>query len=364
MAERVGRVVGGQLVVVQAVRAAPAGHDAAAGLEVQAHLAGDELLARLDERVERLLERREPQAVVDELRVAGLDARLLPLEVALEADRLEVLVGEDEGEAGRALVGLAALDADPTVLDHVDATPAVGADDVVERIDHLEHAEPAAVDLDRTALLEADDDVARLGGRLLRQRPHATRRHRPRVLHLAALDGTAPEVVVDGVHLLLRRLDRDVVAVGVEDRLLAGHPPAPHRGDHLEVGRERTGRHLEAHLVVALARAAVGDGVGALGSRGGDEVLDDDRSRQRGHQRVAALVERVRGERRRDVLLGELLAGVDDHRVARAPAASARSWTTSQSSDACPTSTASAMTSTPSSSIIQRTATEVSRPPL
>jgi hypothetical protein len=47
-----------------------------------------------------------------------------------------------------------------------------------------------------------------------------------------------------------------------------------------------------------------------------------------------------------------------------APAAVARFRTTSQSSDDWPTSTARAITSTPRLSIIQRTATEVSRPPL
>ena len=55
MAEAVGGVVGGEAVVVEAVRAAPAGDVARAGLEAQAHLAGDVALARVDEGVERLL---------------------------------------------------------------------------------------------------------------------------------------------------------------------------------------------------------------------------------------------------------------------------------------------------------------------
>ena len=55
----------------------------------------------VDERVEGLLQRAEPQAVVDELGVAGLEPGLLALQVALEADALEVLVGQDEGQAGR-----------------------------------------------------------------------------------------------------------------------------------------------------------------------------------------------------------------------------------------------------------------------
>jgi hypothetical protein len=55
--ERVGGVVGGEAVVVQRVRAAPADDVAAARLEAQAHLAGDVALGGLDERVEGLLER-------------------------------------------------------------------------------------------------------------------------------------------------------------------------------------------------------------------------------------------------------------------------------------------------------------------
>jgi hypothetical protein len=56
----------------------------------------------------------------------------------------------------------------------------------------------------------------------------------------------------------------------------------------------------------------VGDGAGAVLLRGGDQVLDDDRPRERGDQRVLALVERVGLERREAVLVGELLPGIGD----------------------------------------------------
>ena len=365
VAEAVARVVGGELVVVEAVRAAATGHDAAAGLEVQAHLTGDELLARVDERVEGLLQRREPEAVVDELRVARLDPGLLPVEVALEADRLEILVGEDQRQARRALVGLPALDADPAVLDHVDAPPPVGTDDVVQGIDDLQHAEPlrrrsrparpARSRSPRRAARwpAASSSTTRPGGGTAHGSsisPHSMARPQ----RLSSIEYTFSFVAEIGMS----------VAVGVEDRLLAGHAPAPHGRDHLEVGGEGPGRHLEAHLVVALAGAAVGDRVGAVGPRRGHEVLHDHRPRQRRHQRVAALVERVRLRARERRTPRRTRRGRRRRPRRRAPAASARSRSTSQSSDACPTSTASAMTSTPISSIIQRTATLVSRPPL
>ena len=100
------------------------------GLAAQPHLAGHEPLALVDEGVERLLQGREPQPVVDQLGVAGLEPGLLVGQVALEGQILEVGVGHDQRQGAGALVDLAALDADPAVLDHVDAAPAVGADDL------------------------------------------------------------------------------------------------------------------------------------------------------------------------------------------------------------------------------------------
>ena len=134
--------------------------------------------------------------------------------------------------------------------------------------------------------------------------------------------------------------------------------------DHLEVGGERARRHLEAHLVVALAGAAVGDGVGAVLAGRRDEVLHDDRPRQRRHQRVAALVQRVGLQRGGEEVVGELLAGVDDDRLDRAGGERPLAHGVPVARPSWPTSTRQAITSTPSSSIIQRTATEVSRPPL
>src|SRR4029079_5355474 len=100
-----------------------------------------------------------------------------------------------------------------------------------------------------------------------------------------------PHVLVDRVELFLRRLDRDVPLERELDAVGTGQAPVPHRREYLEVGREHARRHLEAHLVVALAGAAMADRVGAVPTSGGNEVLDDDRARQRGDEWVLALVE-------------------------------------------------------------------------
>ena len=133
---------------------------------------------------------------------------------------------------------------------------------------------------------------------------------------------------------------------------------------HVEVGREDARRHLEAHLVVALAGAAVPDRVGAVPAGRRDEVLDDHRPRERRDQRVLALVQRVGPQRGHEEVARELLARVDDldldragrrgaladHRPLR-PARAGRRRPRTRS------------TSTPHSSRIHRTAIEVSSPP-
>ena len=102
LVEGVAGVVGGHAEVVQAGLGAPAGDDGPAAVQGEPHLAGDVPLGVVDERVERVLERREPQAVVDQLAPALVDAALEPGQVPLDGDRLQLLVGGDQRDRARA----------------------------------------------------------------------------------------------------------------------------------------------------------------------------------------------------------------------------------------------------------------------
>ena len=189
----------------------------------------------------------------------------------------------------------------------------------------LDRTEGLSVDRDRHAALEADADVLGLVGRLLGPRHEledVVGWRLGEVLDRAPLRGAAPDVVVDRVRRGLGpALDGDPVLAGVGDLLLAAHPPLAHRSDHLELGVERRDRRLDADLVVALARAAVGDRVAARGAGVLDGELRDQRATERGEERVAAAVEGVGLDRRVHVLAHELLAGVDQDRVAGAEVA-------------------------------------------
>ena len=98
----------------------------------------------------------------------------------------------------------------------------------------------------------------------------------------------------------------------VGDLLVAAHRPRAHGRDHLELGRERRDGRLDAHLVVALAGAAVGDRVAAGAARVVDGELGDQRPAERGEERIAVAVVGVGLDGRQHVVAGELLARVDD----------------------------------------------------
>ena len=102
--------------------------------------------------------------------------------------------------------------------------------------------------------------------------------------------------------------------VGVGDLLVARHVPLARRGYDLDLRGEGRGRHVEAHLVVALAGAPVGDGEGLLFEGDAHEVLGDEGPSEGRGERVDALVERAGLERGPHVLVDELLPRVDDVR--------------------------------------------------
>ena len=105
----------------------------------------------------------------------------------------------------------------------------------------------------------------------------------------------------------------DSALLGVHHLLLARlELPLAHGCEHFEIGVERGDAHLEAHLVVALAGAAVRDVLGLMSVRLDDEVLDDDRPRHRREKRILVLVQRVGPERLGEELLDVLLAHVLD----------------------------------------------------
>jgi hypothetical protein len=134
--------------------------------------------------------------------------------------------------------------------------------DLVQQRHHLDRVQLLAVHAHRVAVLEPDlDELGRIGRVLGSNRPaeHALLGLVPRILERAALVRDVPEVLISRIELrLIHSRERDAAGARVRERVLtrADVPLAPRR-DHLQMRRERRVGQLEAHLIVALPRAAV-----------------------------------------------------------------------------------------------------------
>ena len=118
----------------------------------------------------------------------------------------------------------------------------------------------------------------------------------------------------------LGRRDLDAVLRRVLELVGPSHVPVADGRDHAQLRRERADGDVEAHLVVALAGAAVRDRDRAFLARDVDEQLGDERTRERGGERIHALVQRAGGERRKAERVDEHPARVGDVRAQRAGA--------------------------------------------
>ena len=347
------------------MRRAAADDGAAAGHEAHPDLAGHVALGVGHEGPKRHAELAEPEAVVGERGEPIGDRALEGEQLARQGQLLERSVRRVEHHGGRRLVDLAALDADEAVLDVVDAADAVGARDAVEPLDQLDAAEAVPVDRDWDALLEADDDLARLPRRIGRvdcPGERVGRRGRPRILEHAGLDRAAPQVDVDAERRARAGRDVDAALARVGELLVACHAhPDPHRRDDAQGRIEGGHRHVETDLVVALAGAAVRDEPAPLSCAASTSSRAMSGRASAVASGYCALVEGAGLECRPDEVGHECRPGVDDDRLPCAAGEGA--LLDARGIDAAPTSTVSVTTSWPCVSRSHGTATEVSSPP-
>ena len=225
-------------------------------------------------------------------------------------------MGGDERQGAGNLVALAALKAHQAILDQIETAKAIVAGDLVEGDDDLRELHLLAVDGDGLAGLKLNLGVGRGVRRVLGvlgHNPSVVERLVPGILQVTALNGTTPQVVVDGVGVVVGTLgNRHVVSVGIGDLVgTALQIPLAHRGDNLELGVEGLDGGLKTDLVVTLAGAAVGD-VGRAKLVGDlNKLLGKQRARQGGEQRILVLVHGVCGDGHSQELIGELVAQVE-----------------------------------------------------
>jgi len=241
-------------------------------------------------------------------------------QVAIEAKRFEFAVSGDEQRASGSFVAAARLDADEAVLHQVDASDGVASANFVQQFHERYGIESLAAHRNRHAFFESNLNLLFLVGRLLRRLrklPRAGEWRTGGVFQFSAFVAQVPDVAIAAVNFLTARGDGNAAFFGVVETIFARLelPLAP-RGHDLQLGSQRLVSHLKAHLVVALARAAVADGSCAFALRHFDLMFRDYGSRQRGAKQIFVLIDRARFQRRPDVASQELFAQIFDHYLA------------------------------------------------
>ena len=228
-----------------------------------------------------------------------------------------------DGAAG-GLVDAAALHAHQPVFHNIQQADAVGAAHLVQVLDEGNAVHLLAVDGGGDALLKVDGQVGGGVGRLLGGNAQLQKaflvvlRLLRGQLQIEALMGQVPQVLVLGIVGLPADAQRDVVSLGVVDLLVTAlDAPLPPGGDDGHVGGQRLEGQLEPHLIVALAGAAVADGVGALLDGNFRQTLGDAGPRMGGAQQVV-LILGVRLQAGPDEVLHILLLQIQHIQLGRA----------------------------------------------
>ena len=101
-------------------------------------------------------------------------------------------------------------------------------------------------------------------------------------------------------------------------RRVAGDIAFALRGEDLQLRRHAFHGEIEADLIVALAGRAMGHRRRAVLARRRDQMFRDQRPRQRRRQRIDALIQGIRLQRREAELRGEFLFCINNFRRDRA----------------------------------------------
>ena len=208
----------------------------------------------------------------------------------------------------------------------VDAADPVLACHCVQHFDQLHPRHSLAVDRNRNSPLEPDSYldgfIGGIGNRL-RPRVGILGWLDPRIFEVLTLDRLTPQVAVDRVDALVAANFAKLKAglCRVQFFLVAGHTPLASWSDDAErvaVGRERHDSRVEAHLVVALACAAVGDRGCAYLAGCLDQFLRHQRATERGRQRVDTFVHCAGLKTWEDIFVDEFVFDIPDQRLHRA----------------------------------------------
>ena len=257
------------------------------------------LLRGVHEGIQRLAQRREPQPVVDKLCILQGDVLLEVRQLAVQAQRFQLTMRRQQQRAARSLI--APRDFMPTnrfstrsmrpmalrAADLVQQSRRAGTAGIVLPFTATVHPCSKPISTSSIASGRAVRRVRPLPGRIQRRHGWGLPARRPRARGARCCGRGS------GFGRGWRRWG--CCAFGVVNAVLARFqvPLAP-RGNDFQLRRQRLEGVLEAHLIVALAGAAVGQRCRRLPAAPLHLVLGDDRPRQRRAKQILVLIDGAR----------------------------------------------------------------------
>ena len=187
----------------------------------------------------------------------------------------------------------------------------------VERADDIGAFHGNTVDGSGNALDEVDRYILALIGSFLGRAAELhvslVNRLAGDILELKSLVRQVPQVLILGVVGLTRNLERDIVCFRIGNLILAALelPNAPGSNDG-HFGSEGLDAELKADLIVALAGAAVRDGISALGQRDLRDALRNQRAGKSRAEQVLVFVDGAGLERGEDIVIHKLIGEILD----------------------------------------------------
>ena len=241
------------------------------------------LLGLVGEGAEGLPQGGEPLAVVHQVREVHRQLALHVGGVLVYRNHFQALVCLIQNRAAGGFVDAPVLHADQPVLHDVQKADAVFPAQLVELADNVAGLHFLAVHRHGDAFFKVDGHISGL----VRGR-HGADPHLQKalllilglvggVLQVQALVAQVPEVFILGIVRLPADFQGDLVGLGIVDLLVpALDVPLPPGGDDGHLRGEALDGQLKPDLVVALAGAAVGDGVRPLGLGDFHQLPGDD----------------------------------------------------------------------------------------
>src|SRR5688572_3957225 len=281
-------------------------HDNVTLIELEPHGSFHIFLALVDQRLKHLAFGGEPEAIIDEF---GVTRHHLILEVGsltVKGQAFNGAVGGVKYGSARRLVDAARLHADKAILNKIYPANAVVTAKIVQGGEERRGRHRLSINGYGIAFLEFYFDIRRRVGGILggnRALINIGWRFDRRVLKHFSFRRGVEEIRIDGKRRLAALIpgDRDLMLFGKGDQVgTALERPFAPRGNDSDVMAEDIGGELKAHLVVAFAGGAVSDGIGTGLARDLDQPLGNERTRDRGAQKVNTFVKGVGAEHGKD----------------------------------------------------------------